>query len=95
MIQCMSDAFANEHAEDRVRLLKQNAAQILRIVRETFSNHNFDGSSTRHSNDEACSDGESLEILWTTASKASDASSHLTPVERLQTLVDVRFLTPA
>ena len=80
------------HTDDRTRLLRQNAAQVLDIVKETFPSHNFDKHS-RHL-ERPKSDGEILESLWHAAT-TSEGGVGATPKEELQALFDVNYLREA
>ena len=53
--------------EDSVLLLKQNAEQILAVVKESFTSYDFDGRPIQEDCDRMQSNGELLECLWSGA----------------------------
>ena len=77
------------HIDDRIRILEHNAAQILRIVKETFPRNAFDIHSTPQHVPAPEGNGAELESLWNTAEVALDVSSESKPVEVLQALTHV------
>ena len=82
-------SLAHGHIDDRVRILEHNAAQILRIVKETFPRHAFDVHSVPQQGSASDGDGAELESLWNTAEAALGESNQSKPVEVLQALTHV------
>lgn len=71
---------------NKVRILRQNAEQILGIVKETFTGHSFDGRSCETDCAGNGSDGELLGCLWSKAagtSLASEQSKNTTAIAAL------------
>ena len=85
----LQNRIVDAHIDDRVRILKHNAAQILKIVRETFPRHAFDMHSIHERVPTPDGDGAELERLWNTAEVALDVISQSKPIEVLQALAHV------
>ena len=83
------NSIADAHIDDRARILEHNAAQILRIVKETFPRHAFDTHSAPQRIPAPNGDGAELESLWNTAEVALSVCSQSKPEEVLQALTHV------
>ena len=84
-------ALADKEAEDRVRVIKQNAEQILGVVKETFTHYAFDGRLVHADCTTTESDGELLECLWSRATVALAAERHSAKSEAVPALMEVRI----
>ena len=68
--------------------MRQNAEQILAIVKKTFPENSFDGRVVQHCA-ESQSDGDLLDCLWSKAIQSVEVKGQHMSVEALPTLVDV------
>lgn len=83
---------ADARIEDKVRILKQNAEQILAVVKETFTGYTFEGRSMQADCTNMRSDGEVLDCLWSQASVELAAGTHSVESKTLPALMQVRYL---
>lgn len=81
---------AKRKTEDRIRILKQNAEQILAVVKETFSGYDFNGQTAQKNCERAQSDGELLDCLWSQALVALAAEKRSIESEAIPALMEVR-----
>lgn len=77
--------------EDRVHIIKQNAVQILGIVKETFPGHEFDIHTISQRGEGPSGDGQRLEDLWIAAESALSASTDSQREVALQAFVEVHL----
>ena len=80
---------ADTETEDQIRILTQNAKQILSIVKETFMDYPFDGHSVQRDCTLSHSEGDLLDCLWSQASKMLAAESLSAKPEALSALMEV------
>lgn len=77
-----------------MRLVKQNADQILAVVKETFHEYTFDRRSNRRCTGLE-SDGALLDCLWSNAITAEEAGNQTGGAKMLPALLDVSLLSGA
>ena len=82
---------ADATLEDRVHVIKQNAVQILGIVRETFPGQAFDVQTSSQRGQRPDGDGQRLEDLWNAAESALAASSDSQREAALEAFVEVNI----
>jgi len=82
---------ADTETEDKIRILKQNAQQILAVVKETFTGFVFDGASVQADCKKAASDGELLDCLWSQASAELAAGTRSAKLKAMPAVMEVRF----
>ena len=75
-------------AEHKIRIMRQNAQQILAIVKETFPDISFDGQSAQHCGG-LQSDGEVLNCFWSKAMQNAENESKPVSAEALSALANV------
>ncbi len=83
---------ANIKTEDKIRILKQNAEQILAVVKETFTGFAFNGRLVQPDCKKTTSDGELLDCLWSQASAELAAGTRSANLKAMPALMEVRLL---
>lgn len=83
---------ADTETEDKIRIVKQNAEQILAVVKETFASFAFDGGSVQADCKKSTSDGELLDCLWSQASAELAAGTRSANLKAMPALMEVRLL---
>ncbi len=83
---------ADIETEDKIRILKQNAEQILAVVKETFTGFAFGGGSVQADCEKTTSDGELLDCLWSQASTEVAAGTRSANLKAMPALLEVRLL---
>lgn len=73
----------------KLYLMQQNARQILDIVRGTFPGLPFDGTTDGNGCASPKSDGESLDCLWSRATKSFDSPGYVDSAEALRAYTEV------
>ena len=77
-------------AEDRVILIQQNARQILKVVKETFTGYLFDGQVVVSDCSLEKSDGEILVCMWSQVVYTLDSKNRVNVAGKLGALTKVR-----
>ena len=73
----------------KIHLMQQNARQILDIVRGTFPGLPFDGTTDGNGCASLNSDGETLDCLWSRATKSLDRPGYVDGPEALRAFTEV------
>ena len=73
----------------KIHLMQQNARQILDIVRGAFPGLPFDGTTDANGCASPNSDGETLDCLWSRATKSLDRPGYVDRVEALRAFTEV------
>ena len=73
----------------KIHLMQQNARQILEIVRGTFPGLPFDGTIDGNGCASLNSDGETLDCLWSRATKSLNRSDYVDGPEALRAFTEV------
>ena len=73
----------------KLHLMQQNARQILDIVRGTFPGLPFDGTTDGNGCASLNSDGETIDCLWSRATKSSGPPGYVDGAEALRAYAEV------
>lgn len=69
--------------------MRQNAHQVLRVIKETFTGQSFDRRAVVSDCSYGKSDGEVISCMWSQVTHALDPGTQTNAVEVLQTLTAV------
>jgi len=83
---------ADVETDDKIHILKQNAQQILAVVKETFTGFASDGRSVQADCKKTTSDGELLDCLWSQASVELATGTRSADLKAMSALMEVRLL---
>lgn len=75
--------------EERIGLMRQNAHQILRVVKETFTGQSFDRRAVVSDCSHEESDEEIISCMWSQVTHALDSRTQTNAVEVLRALTAV------